>query len=91
MKKRVYCQHYIESRLALTACGNQVRIRADTGSKSETEVAKADIKADGDVFTIVLQVLHRSRGILRYPVKNAATVAIDEINAAGSKGRRQDI
>ena len=87
MKKRVLLSALaLTFGLALTACGNSGSDKAaDTGSKSETEAAKADgAKADGDVFTIgSTGPLTGAAASYGNSVKNGATVAIDEINAAG--------
>ena len=87
MKKRVLLSALaLTFGLALTACGNSGADKAaDTGSKSETEAAKADgAKADGDVFTIgSTGPLTGAAASYGNSVKNGATVAIDEINAAG--------
>ena len=86
MKKRVLLSALaLTFGLALTACGNSGSDKAaDTGSKSETEAAKADgAKADGDVFTIgSTGPLTGAAASYGNSVKNGATVA---------KGRRQDI
>ena len=82
MKKRVLLSALaLTFGLALTACGNSGADKAaDTGSKSETEAAKAD----GDVFTIgSTGPLTGAAASYGNSVKNGATVAIDEINAAG--------
>ena len=82
MKKRVLLSALaLTFGLALTACGNSGSDKAaDTGSKSETEAAKAD----GDVFTIgSTGPLTGAAASYGNSVKNGATVAIDEINAAG--------
>ena len=82
MKKRVLLSALaLTFGLALTACGNSGSNKAaDTGSKSETEAAKAD----GDVFTIgSTGPLTGAAASYGNSVKNGATVAIDEINAAG--------
>ena len=67
--------------LALTACGNSGSDKAtDTGSKNETAAAKSS----GDVFTIgATGPLTGSAASYGNSVKNGATIAIDEINAAG--------
>ena len=87
MKKRVLLSALaLTFGLALTACGNSGADKAaDTGSKSETEAAKADgAKADGDVFTIgSTGPLTGAAASYGNSVKNGATIAIDEINAAG--------
>ena len=82
MKKRVLLSALaLTFGLALTACGNSGSNKAaDTGSKSETEAAKAG----GDVFTIgSTGPLTGAAASYGNSVKNGATVAIDEINAAG--------
>ena len=82
MKKRVLLSALaLTFGLALTACGNSGSDKAaDTGSKSETEATKAD----GDVFTIgSTGPLTGAAASYGNSVKNGATVAIDEINAAG--------
>lgn len=82
MKKRVLLSALaLTFGLALTACGNSGSNKAaDTGSKSETEAEKAD----GDVFTIgSTGPLTGAAASYGNSVKNGATVAIDEINAAG--------
>ena len=67
--------------LALAACGNSGSDKAtDTGSKNETAAAKSS----GDVFTIgATGPLTGSAASYGNSVKNGATIAIDEINAAG--------
>ena len=82
MKKRVLLSALaLTFGLALTACGNSGSNKAaDTGSKSETEAEKAD----GDVFTIgSTGPLTGAAASYGNSVKNGATIAIDEINAAG--------
>ena len=82
MKKRVLLSALaLTFGLALTACGNSGADKAaDTGSKSEKEATKAD----GDVFTIgSTGPLTGAAASYGNSVKNGATVAIDEINAAG--------
>lgn len=82
MKKRVLLSALaLTFGLALTACGNSGSDKAaDTGSKSEKEATKAD----GDVFTIgSTGPLTGAAASYGNSVKNGATVAIDEINAAG--------
>ena len=73
MKKRVLLSALaLTFGLALTACGNS--------GADETEAAKAD----GDVFTIgSTGPLTGAAASYGNSVKNGATVAIDEINAAG--------
>ena len=83
MKKRVLLSAMaLTFGLALTACGNAGSDKAaDSGSKAETEAAA---KVDGDVFTIgTTGPLTGSAASYGNSVKNGATVAIDEINAAG--------
>lgn len=82
MKKRVLLSALaLTFGLALTACVNSGSDKAaDTGSKSEKEATKAD----GDVFTIgSTGPLTGAAASYGNSVKNGATVAIDEINAAG--------
>ena len=83
MKKRVLLSAMaLTFGLALTACGNAGSDKAaDSGSKAETEAAA---KVDGDVFTIgTTGPLTGSAASYGNSVKNGATIAIDEINAAG--------
>ena len=74
--------------MALSACGNSGTDKgADSGSKAETAAADSGSKAetaDGDVFTIgTTGPLTGSAASYGNSVKNGATIAIDEINAAG--------
>ena len=89
MKKRVLLSALaLTFGLALSACGNSGSDKgADSGSKAETAAADSGSKAetaDGDVFTIgTTGPLTGSAASYGNSVKNGATIAIDEINAAG--------
>ena len=85
MKKRVLLSAMaLTLGLALTACGNANNAGSDKAADTESKAETVAASADGDVFTIgTTGPLTGSAASYGNSVKNGATIAIDEINAAG--------
>ena len=85
MKKRVLMSALaLTFGLALTACGNANNAGSDKAADSGSKAGTAAASADGDVFTIgTTGPITGSAASYGNSVKNGATIAIDEINAAG--------
>lgn len=85
MKKRVLLSAMaLTLGLALTACGNANNAGSDKAADTESKAENVAASADGDVFTIgTTGPLTGSAASYGNSVKDGATIAIDEINAAG--------